>query len=456
MSIGDRILHLVTRPGEELGRLARFVQFQIRLWRFCAARLHSNNLPAMAAALSFRTIFALIPILVLAFLVAGALGAIDDSKESLRAFLHASGFSRISVIPETQPATPTAPTSAPEAETINMANEIITLVERVESKLTLQRIGPIGAALLIWTALSLLSTMEESLNRVFGAARSRSTVRRVLLYWSAMTLGPIVLALAIFVSQHAMLTASEIPLLSALVKLVVWIGPVLVGILALAATYILLPNTFVNRRAALGAATVVVFLWLLARWAFAAYVQRFVLEGNLYGILGVIPLFLMWLNLSWLIFLFGAEMAHTAANIRRLDLPEEAEPQIVTPDDALAIVLCVLREYTSGGGAADPATISGCVTARAEAVQWLIERLVERNILYRVTDRNGQRYLPARPSDKIAVAEILDVCATRIERPAERETQNGIPDIVAHVRARMHAGLRDLTLAELNSQDARS
>src|SRR5262245_56815112 len=100
MPIADQILRLVTRPGEELGRLARFVQFQIRLWRFCAARLHTNNLPAIAAALSFRTIFALIPFLVLAFLAAGALGVIDDSKQSLRSFLEASGFSQIGVYGE--------------------------------------------------------------------------------------------------------------------------------------------------------------------------------------------------------------------------------------------------------------------------------------------------------------------------------------------------------------------
>src|SRR5262245_24608837 len=107
--INAQVRRLITQPGQELGRLARFVHFQVKLWRFCAARLHRNNLLAMAAALSFRTIFALIPTLVLAFLVAGALGVLEDSKGSLRSFLEASGFSQIAALPDANDAEPAQP-----------------------------------------------------------------------------------------------------------------------------------------------------------------------------------------------------------------------------------------------------------------------------------------------------------------------------------------------------------
>lgn len=453
MSIADRILRLVTRPGEELGRLARFVQFQIRLWRFCAARLHMNNLPAMAAALSFRTIFALVPILVLAFLAARALGVIDDSKQSLRTFLEASGFSQIVVFGDNafQTGPQSAPMAAPEPTTINVADEIIQLVNRVEAQLTVQSVGPVGVALLIWTALSLLSTMEESLNRVFGAARSRSTIRRVLLYWSAMTLGPVVLALAIYVSRRAIHTAEEITALSWLVAPLAWLGPTLVGILVLSTTYIMLPNTFVNRKAALGGAAVAVLAWLVARWGFALYVESFVLKGNLYGILGAVPLFLVWMNLSWMIFLFGAELAHTAANIRRLNLPEPEEAAIVTPDDALAVTLSVIRAYEAGSGGATNAKIAGDTRATGDAVNWLIERLVERGIISRVESRDGVRFLPARPAERTTVAEILAACdPPESTQAGEWKRSDGIQALVAKVRERMQAGVRDLSLADLN------
>src|SRR5262245_50386454 len=96
--VNDQVRRLITRPADEFGRLAAFVRFQAQLWRFCARRLQSNNLLAMSAALSFRTIFALVPTLVLAFLAAGALGVLEDSKRSLRQFLDASGFGTIAAI----------------------------------------------------------------------------------------------------------------------------------------------------------------------------------------------------------------------------------------------------------------------------------------------------------------------------------------------------------------------
>src|SRR5262245_17084257 len=183
--VNQHVRRLITQPGEELGRLARFARFQVRLWRFCVNRLQRNNLPAMAAALSFRTIFALVPALVLAVLVAGAIGALEDSKRSLRDFLEATGFSQIAALPENRDATATEPnatTRPDDLKVINVADEILSLVEGVRGQLTFARIGPIGAFLFIWTAISLLSTMEDSLNRVFGAVRRRGYARQVLLY----------------------------------------------------------------------------------------------------------------------------------------------------------------------------------------------------------------------------------------------------------------------------------
>ena len=180
---------LATAPRDELGRWARFVQFHLELWRFCGRRLWEHNVMAMSAALSFRTIFALIPTLVLVVLILKSLGVLADGKQSLRSVLANSGFSQITVVQEA-PSTQAAAASKPSRE-INVAEEIERLVTRVETKLSLRRIGPVGVVLLIWTAITLLTTIERSLNRIFGAQRARSLARRLLLYWSVITLGPL-------------------------------------------------------------------------------------------------------------------------------------------------------------------------------------------------------------------------------------------------------------------------
>jgi membrane protein len=441
-------------PGEQLSRLTRLIAFQVRLWRFCARRLYENNLAAMSAALSFRTIFALIPALVLALVAASALGFLDSSQRSLRAFLQASGFAQIVAVqepamsPGSLPAQPetgaTAPVAAPKV--INVADEMEQMVEQVRSQLTFQRIGPIGAALFIWTALSLLSTIESSLNRVFGAPRSRSVPRRVLLYWSTMTLGPVVLAIAVYLAGRAVDLCQHVPVLGRLVALLGSLGPVLVGVAVLAAVYIFVPNAAVRRRAAFGGALVAVLLWLAAKWAFALYVRRLVLNGNLYGILGAFPLFMMWLNLSWTIFLYGAELTHTAANLGRVYHPEPAQSTFVTPLHALTAMLAVARAYHDGRGPVQAEQVTAQLQLAPETARWLLDRLAASNLICAVQGNADERLVLTRPPTLVPVAEVLAVGqASPTAAAAPPETAA----VVAQVKQHLLSSVADLTLADV-------
>ncbi|HPC22479.1 MAG TPA: YhjD/YihY/BrkB family envelope integrity protein, partial [Phycisphaerae bacterium] len=263
-----RLENFFETPDQTLSRWARLVGFQFALWRFCARRLREHDVMGMSAALCYRTIFTLIPVLVLALLVAKSLGTVEDSKQSLRKFLKASGFAEIAAVQDGEEAGLAGPeaiaAAAPESQAaessprkvINVADEIERIVTGVEGKLTFARIGPIGAVLLIWTAVGLLSSLEQSLNRIFGAARSRSVARRLLLYWSVLTLGPITLAAASYLGQKAIdmfKLGSGLPWLLVAVG---WAGPIVVAVLVLAAVYKLLPNTSVRWASAIGGAAV--------------------------------------------------------------------------------------------------------------------------------------------------------------------------------------------------------
>ncbi|MBI5863077.1 MAG: YihY/virulence factor BrkB family protein [Planctomycetes bacterium] len=432
-----------------MSRFARVVRFQVRLWQYCAQRLRRNNLIAMAAALSFHTIFALIPTLVLSLLWLSSLGLLENSKESLRQFLVATGVARIGVTADTQPAGDSS-SSAPAGGEVNVADQIIALVSDVQAKLTIERIGPIGIALFIWSAISLLSTIEDALNRVFGAARNRSVVRRSLLYWSILTLGPIALAITIYFGQVAIRSASGVPWLASVAHVAGWLGPTMVGILLLSATYSLLPNTHVNRQAALGGAVAAVLLWLVARWAFALYVGRFVLNGNLYGILGALPLFLFWLYLSWLVFLFGAELTHTAANLRQLDMVEAAEPQVISSATAIAIILSVVRKFQSGQGPIEPHSVTVPASLRPETVEWLLERLTAAGLLVEVGAGDSKQYLPTKPADQIPVMDVLNACEVIAASGGDAKAREGALSKPFHIR--LTQAFHGATLADLMVQ----
>ena len=450
MTLLDQIrLHverLRTAPGEGLGRGARFARFQLQLWRFCARRLWENNLTAMSAALSFRTIFALIPAIVLVVLVLKSMGVLEDGKRSLHKFLEGSGFSQIAMV-ESPPGESEA-VASPADRVVNVADEIERLVEEVESKLTFQRVGPVGIVLLIWTALTLLTTMERSLNRVFGAVRPRPLGRRLLLYWAVLTLGPLVLMTASYLGREATGSVQDAPGTAWLAAVAGWVGPTIVGIFVMAAVYKLLPHTAVRYRAAVGGAVVSVPLWLVAKWGFAVYVTKLVGTGNLYGALGLLPLFLVWVNLSWLIFLFGAELANTAANLNRMQLAEQAERTTLGPSDLLAAAIAVAEPYLAGRGPTGLELVAARLHLPAESVQGLLDRLAAARVVCPVDNEGGASYVLARPAETIPVLEIVGVDSPdRVSAPTRRPEAE-MADTVSRVWTHARSVLGTFTLAK--------
>lgn len=454
-TLRQRLEDWIADPGAQLSRWGRLLRAQLALGRMCARRLRENNVLALSAALSFRTIFALIPVLIFAFLILRSVGVVEDGKRSLREFLRGSGLAQIAVRDGPGPATGPAPAdpggggSAPAGgEIVNIADQIEQLVAETESKLTFQRIGPVGAVLLIWTALTLLITLEQSLNRIFGAPRNRALTRRIVLYWSAITLGPVTVVAVSYFSNLAIRTSAEVPGLSSVTAVLGRIAPVLVGILVVALAYKLIPNTGVPLRAALAGAVVAVPLWLLARWAFALYVDRFVLKGHLYGVLGVVPLFLLWLNLSWTIFLFGAQFAHTAANLARLEQAERADRRPAGPSEWLAVALAVARQFAAGRGAATFEQIVALTEAPGERVRPVLHGLIDARVITPTDEHPERRYLLSRPAAQVRVADILELADPQGASTGAGES-DGIRLAVRSAQVRSRAALEPLTLADL-------
>jgi membrane protein len=439
-----KITSLLTSPAEELGRWARFARYQIQLWRFCARRLRENDAQAMSSALSFRTLFAMVPTLVLALVLLRAVGALEGTALVDR-LLEATGLSEITLAHSA-----TATTTAPA---ISLADEIRRLVGSVERKLTLGVIGPVGVLLLVWSATTLMTTMERSLNRVFGAPKPRALWRRVLMYWSALTLGPMVIVAAIYVGEQLLVSAGQVPWLSWLLASVGWAGPVVVQLVVLTMLYRLVPNKTISFRAALGGAIVAGPLWLLAKWGFKLYVVASVARGNLYGTLGLLPLFLIWVNLSWWIFLFGAELAHVAVNLGRMTAAHEAGKILLTSMDLLATASVVWREHEQGRGPAALTKIEESVHLPDECIRSMADRLVERGLLCAIPSAGeDDTWTPARPAGQVSVGELLEglPAARATSRPYEPE----IAKVVATARERSLTGLGDLSLGDLLRQGA--
>jgi membrane protein len=457
MSLFDKSRHAVRRllsaPVEELGGWARLARAQIQMWTLCVRRLQQNNAMAMSSALSFRTIFALVPTLVLMFLILKSLGVLENKKQTLDTLLERAGFSQIVVVSSrpghaagaTAPAAG-APTGEGESATVALADRITSVVDRFESQLTVGRLGPIGVVLLIWTVITLLTTIERSLNRIFEAPRSRPIGHRIVLYWSAVSLGPLALIAAGYLGDIVVADAEKISLLRGVLGLIAWVAPVVVGILVLGGVYKLLPNTAVSYKAAVAGAVLAVPLWLVARWGFSLYI-RDVGSKSIYGALGLVPLFLMWLNLSWWIFLLGGQVAHTAGNLARMQSAEQAKERMLGPWDLLAAVVAVAGRNERTGKPVAVADVSGELGLSDGEASRLMHLLAKEGLVARTRGEDVEEYLLSRPAGAIRVTDVLAVGQSRPARGKE------VAEAMQLVRSRSREGIADVTVADLALSD---
>jgi membrane protein len=425
---------LVSRPTAELSRAQRWLRLAVDLTRHCSRELQHNDAGQMAAALTYRTIFGLVPLLMVSMLAFRLFGDMDSAARQLQETTY--GFFNYQVDP-----------SRPEAAAFKSAlDEKIFDVVRAVSSLSFETIGAIGALLLIWAAIGLLVSFEDAANRIYRAPRGRRWVVRIGIYWTVLTLGPILLLVLLYAAQFWVSRAEALPLVGPLFAVLGAFGSIAGSAVALVLLYKLLPNTLVKWRPAAGGALVAAALWSVTKWGFGLYVSRALPYLKLYGAIGLIPLFLFWLYLNWLIILFGLEIAFTlqAMRGRAFESPDTrgaltaADPQWLLP-----LVAAIARASRDG----QPASRQGLaeeLELRLEAVVELLCRLEDEGLVAQVSRAGSEDVglLLLLPPERIPLSRIVSLAArfTLGDRPREGPGWGALAWL--HETAREAAGQR--------------
>jgi membrane protein len=275
----------------------------------------------------------------------------------------------------------------------------------------------ISILVMLFSAISMMVSIEDRLNRIWRVHQPRPWSSRLLLYWAALTLGPILVVGGLAASSY--LTA--LPLLhetagqTGLGGLVLRVLPFVVTFVTLWLLYAVVPNRRVSRRDAAIGALIAAVLFEVARWGFRLFVHGAHTYQQIYGkALAVIPIFLLWIYLSWIIVILGASIAASISSF------EYRPASKVLPKDAEFLgLLAVLGHFVAaqrGGGCVDPAgvqlaepnldrtTVAACFDAlqradliqRSEAGGWLLSRSLDSTDLLRVYSHSGYR-LPLEP-----------------------------------------------------------
>ncbi len=262
------------RDEERIRAFAAFV------WR----RFLDDRCLESAGALSYTTLFSLVPLLVAAF---GALSAFAFFEGWLEAI---TGWIFQNFVPSSG---------------VVVQEYLIGFADNA-SKLT-----GIGVAGVLVSAVMMMWSVEDAYNRIWRVARSRGGLSRFKSYWTTLTLGPLLAigvaaASSYFWALPVVRSASSYGGLGAITLAVV---PVIVLWGAISASYLLIPHAKVQARHAALGGVVATLLFVSAQHLFSQYLGRATTYQQIYGALAALPLFLLWIYLSWTIVLLGASLA---------------------------------------------------------------------------------------------------------------------------------------------------
>lgn len=192
-----------------------------------------------------------------------------------------------------------------------------------------QGLTTIGFIILVITSLMLMRTIDKSFNHIWQVKTKPAPVRVFLVYWAVLTMGPLLLAMSLAVSSYF----ASLPYVSEVViqqnSTIKQLVPMVMAFVAFSVMFKVVPNRPVKFRHALVSAAITSVLFELAKMGFAVFVKQFSTYQLIFGALASVPLFLIWMQLSWMILLVGAEICHALGVFQPRDNRQISQPLIV-------------------------------------------------------------------------------------------------------------------------------
>jgi membrane protein len=357
----------------ELDRVRRWVRFAPRAIEAAARVVEGESVRLRAMALTYLSLFALVPALVVAFSVVEAFTGMDRISRLVHEFLL-------------------------ENIAVGARASIEPYLDRFVANAHAGSAGLVGGGLLVWSSVTLFSNVERAVNDIWGLKRRRSLTQQAVVYWMGLTLGPILLAGSVVLSASARGWLAGTGMQSA--------GVVAGGLLTcafLATLYAIVPATKVRWRAAAGAGLVAGVAWEIAKWAYALAVARIFRYHAIYGSVAAVPTFMLWLFVSWAILLFGARLAYLfqyASSLRpSLDGARAVGQEVLAADAMLEVALA----FDRGAEPLDAGDLTTRARGMPEDVGEAIARLRRANLLVVASDGG---LVPARSLEKITLLDV--------------------------------------------------
>jgi membrane protein len=409
-----------------------FRRFKSRLRRWLSTYFHavwaavrsvpSDRMNRHAYALTFQTLVAIVPFIAVVFSILKAFGGLSSAAAAVQQKM----FENL------------APGTASE-----VSNYIWTFVDRLSSS----AVGSVGIIFLIWAAVSLMTSIEKSFNDLWNIDRGRPFLHRLVIYWSLVTVGPVLLGLSLTLTtgiQGGAFLGSGNILDAAFVTL-----PWLLTCISMTLLYMIMPNTRVRLFAALEGGFLAGSMWELGKVVFAWLSRSLFSYNAVYGSVGVLPVFLLWMQVGWIIILFGSKVTYTTQHAKALRKapPVKEIGQRMREWLAVVAMVQVVRAHRRGDPPPTSIVLAASSGSPVEVEQRVLNQLVHRGFLVRAVEcevadgscqapnhAHGNKkvtetvdeegYLPARAGSRILLQDVLD--ALRTDPLTDKEVEEAL------------------------------
>ena len=389
-----------------------------------AERFRRHEAPQNAAALTYTSLLSLVPLMTVTLAVFSAFPVADRVYEIIQDFVFENFV----------------PTSS------EVLQQYLSEFSAKASRLT-----GTGATFLVVVALLMMANIDRALNAIWEVRARRRFATKFLIYWAVLSLGPLLIGASVLVTSYII----SLPVLSEAAstgvgRSLLGLTPVAASAVAFTMMYLVVPNRRVRVTHALVGGVFAAVLFEVAKRGFGFYITQFPTYEAIYGALASIPIFLVWLYLSWIVVLLGAEVTH-CLSIYRWSSRDQSRCQ-TGMGDAIAVLLAL-----------DEAAAQGLAPGTAELARhkrrWLEPQLEDllselKELHWVHMTRDGGWVLARRLSD----ATLLELYASRMfDLPREGDpdwpAEQGLAETLQHANDGV-AGALDIPLANFRLQRA--
>lgn len=364
----------------------------LRIFVLAFRGLNEDKMQHRASALTLYSLLSVVPVLALGFGIAKGFGYDKDLKEKL--IMNFSDYQEV-------------------------VDKLITFADSMLQKTQGGLVAGIGLVVLFYTVMKVFSNIESSFNDIWQVKKARTYVRKFSDYLSMMLVSPILIVTASATNVFIFNTLSTIHeqghilgLVSPLLLSVLKIVPYLLIITLFVLMYMIMPNIRVKFKPALVAGVIAGSAFQLTQWGYI-YFQVGVSSYNaIYGSFAALPLFIIWLQFSWLIVLFGAKISFASQNIEMYEFELETTHMSDYSQRILALLLThrVIKNFEAGLKPLTASELSKELMIPIRMNQVILQNLVQCGILAEVvSDRlNTRAFQPAQDINRLTMKYVIE------------------------------------------------